>query len=45
MEKKGTLPASQVAITMPATAKVIKNMSIADILSAREQIIGTWASL
>lgn len=45
MTKQGTLPTSQVMIPMPATAKVIQNMTVADILSAREQIIGAWASL
>ena len=45
MEKKGILPASQVKIPLPATAKIIKTMTVADILSAREQIIGAWASL
>mgnify|MGYP001195883792 CR=1 FL=1 len=45
MSAKGILPASQVKIPMPSTAQVIKNMTVADILSAREQIIGSWASL
>lgn len=45
MQQKGILPASQVAITMPTTAKVVKKMTISDILSAREQIISSWASL
>lgn len=45
MIKKSLLPESQVAIPLPATAKIVKNMSVADILSAREQIIGGWASL
>ena len=45
MSAKGILPASQVNIPMPSTAKVIKTMTVADILSAREQIIGSWASL
>ena len=45
MSAKGILPASQVNIPMPSTAQVIKTMTVADILSAREQIIGSWASL
>jgi putative spermidine/putrescine transport system substrate-binding protein len=45
MSKAGLLPQSQVNIPMPSTAQVINNMTIADILSAREQIIGAWASL
>ena len=45
MTSKGILPASQVAIPLPATAKIVNNMTVADILSAREQIIGGWASL
>ena len=45
MSAKGILPASQVNIPMPSTARVIKTMTVADILSAREQIIGSWASL
>ena len=45
MEKKNLLPTSQVKITLPAGAVIVKNMTVADILSAREQIIGKWASL
>lgn len=45
MSKKNLLPASQVNIPMPATAKVVNNMTVSDILAAREQIIGAWASL
>ena len=45
MSKKGVLPTSQVSITLPATAKIVKTMTISDILSAREQIISSWASL
>ena len=45
MIKKAIFPTSQVAITLPSTAKVITTMTVSDILSAREQIIGSWASL
>ena len=45
MIKKAIFPTSQVAITLPTTAKVITTMTVSDILSAREQIIGSWASL
>ncbi len=45
MIKKGIFPQSQVAITAAPTAKVVTTMTISDILSAREQIIGSWASL
>ena len=45
MIKKNLLPTSQVNIPTPSGAKVISNMTISDILSAREQIIGAWASL
>jgi putative spermidine/putrescine transport system substrate-binding protein len=45
MSKKKLLPASQVNIPMPATAKVVNTMTVSDILAAREQIIGAWASL
>lgn len=45
MTKKNILPKSQVNIPMPSTAKVISSMTVSDILAAREQIIGAWASL
>lgn len=45
MIKKAIFPTSQVAITLPTTAIVISTMTVSDILSAREQIIGSWASL
>lgn len=45
MKKANVLPASGVNIPMPSTAKIVSGMTIADILSAREQIIGAWSSL
>lgn len=45
MKKKGSLVASLLDFEVPETAKVIGPATIADVLSAREQIISSWASL
>lgn len=45
MKNKGSLMASLLDFEVPETAKVIGPATIADVLSAREQIISSWASL
>ena len=45
MEKKGLLVDSLLDFKVPSTAKVVGPPTISDVLSAREQIISSWASL
>ena len=45
MEKKGLLVDSLLDFKVPPTAKVVGPPTISDVLSAREQIISSWASL
>ena len=45
MKKKGLLLPSLLNFEVPASAKVVGPPSIADVLSAREQVIASWASL
>jgi hypothetical protein len=45
MKKKGLLLPSLLNFDIPASAKVVGPPSIADVLSAREQVIANWASL
>jgi len=45
MEKKKILVPSLLDFKVPSTAKIIGSPTISDVLSAREQIISSWASL
>jgi hypothetical protein len=45
MAKKNLLVPSLLDFKVPATAKVVGPATIADVLTAREQIISSWASL
>jgi len=45
MAKKKLLVPSLLDFKVPATAKVVGPATIADVLTAREQIIASWASL
>jgi hypothetical protein len=45
MAKKKVLVPSLLDFKVPASAKIIGPATIADVLTAREQIISSWASL
>jgi hypothetical protein len=45
MTKKKLLVPSLLDFKVPSTAKIIGPATIADVLTAREQIISSWASL
>jgi hypothetical protein len=45
MTKKKLLVPSILDFKVPSTAKIIGPATIADVLTAREQIISSWASL
>jgi len=45
MAKKKVLVPSLLDFKVPSTAKIVGPATIADVLTAREQIISSWASL
>jgi hypothetical protein len=45
MSKKKLLVPSLLDFKVPSTAKIVGPATIADVLTAREQIISSWASL
>jgi len=45
MKKKGVLSESKLDFTVPSTAKIVGPSTISEIIAAREQVIGSWATL